>query len=438
MMNTQKGAALVVSLVLLVVALLLGLSSMNSSRLEESMTGNHRALNLAHLASEAGASRVFQALRSEGWPESEVDADELVDSVLSGDTSVGDYSSFSIIYMDPVEEDEVCWYDYDAVRDEEFYCGDGNHNPEYNLDDDYFIARVRGSAERGEVESRLVSKFRQMPGFSDGAAYTCFGSDCSDTVQGNSDLTGEDYHVPEVFDCSGNHCIADPNDSGSDQDDAYYPDAEAPPEEECNSYSEGTNSDGSTYIECDGRIYGNKEGYGDQDQWYAYLDFVETSGFDVVLEQGDELSFNVGDRNDYDSSLYYDGLEPAGFWDSISPRFIEVTNGSEVSVKASTNTLGVIVIREGAVFDYHGTSTHEGLIIVEPGGTLKFSSGNPQVYGGVVALESATGEMGEVITGDLEISGNMGIHYSSLAFEMLRQGGKGIRLMSWYVDVSGT
>ncbi|WP_251308990.1 PilX N-terminal domain-containing pilus assembly protein [Halomonas sp. NCCP-2165] len=425
MMNTQKGAALVVSLVLLVVALLLGLSSMSSSRLEESMTGNHRALSLAHLASEAGASRVFQALRSNGWPDDSTDAGNVIASASSS-LGVGDYSSFSI--------EGACW----GVYPDESSCGFSNG-------DDYLVTNVSGYSSNGEVESRLVSKFRQMPGFSDGAAYTCFGPDCSDTVQGNSELTGEDYHVPEVFDCQGNSCIAGYNPDGNDQDDAYYPDTDPPPQDQCTEYTRYNSDDVAladddpnyAYVDCNGRIYGIKEGYGDQNQWYSYLDFVETSGFDVVLEQGDELDFNAGDRDSYDSSLYYDGLESAGFWDSVSPRFIEVTSGSEVTVKASTNTLGVIVIREGAVFDYKGTSTHEGLIIIEPGGTLTFSSGNPQIYGGVVALESAT-DMGQVITGDLSISGNMGIHYSSLAFEMLRQGGKGIRLMSWYVDVSGT
>ncbi|WP_180978276.1 PilX N-terminal domain-containing pilus assembly protein [Halomonas urumqiensis] len=55
----QRGAALVVTLVLLVVALMLGLSSFQSARLEESMAGNQRASVQALLAAEYGASKAW-------------------------------------------------------------------------------------------------------------------------------------------------------------------------------------------------------------------------------------------------------------------------------------------------------------------------------------------------------------------------------------------
>lgn len=61
--NNQKGVALIVTLVLLVVALLLGLSSFQSSRLDESMAGNQRASNLALMAAEHGASDFWLAVR---------------------------------------------------------------------------------------------------------------------------------------------------------------------------------------------------------------------------------------------------------------------------------------------------------------------------------------------------------------------------------------
>lgn len=60
----HKGAALIVSLVLLVVALLLGLSSFQSSRLDESMAGNQRASNLALMAAELGASDFWFGVRN--------------------------------------------------------------------------------------------------------------------------------------------------------------------------------------------------------------------------------------------------------------------------------------------------------------------------------------------------------------------------------------
>ncbi|WP_170064082.1 PilX N-terminal domain-containing pilus assembly protein [Halomonas heilongjiangensis] len=52
----QRGAVLVVTLVMLVMALMLGLSSFQSARLEESMSGNYRSSTQALMAAEYGAS----------------------------------------------------------------------------------------------------------------------------------------------------------------------------------------------------------------------------------------------------------------------------------------------------------------------------------------------------------------------------------------------
>ncbi|MBB3332588.1 hypothetical protein BDK63_003486 [Halomonas campaniensis] len=60
--DKQKGIALVVTLVLLVVALLLGISSYQGSRLDESMAGNQRASSLSMMAAEFGASDVWEAV----------------------------------------------------------------------------------------------------------------------------------------------------------------------------------------------------------------------------------------------------------------------------------------------------------------------------------------------------------------------------------------
>lgn len=65
-MKNQSGVALVVSLVLLVVALLLGLSSTQSSRLEESMAGNSRINASATMAAEYAVSRHWQGVLANG------------------------------------------------------------------------------------------------------------------------------------------------------------------------------------------------------------------------------------------------------------------------------------------------------------------------------------------------------------------------------------
>ncbi len=56
MKSKERGAALIVSLVLLVIGIMLALSGTQSARLEESMSGNHRAFSLALMAADTGAS----------------------------------------------------------------------------------------------------------------------------------------------------------------------------------------------------------------------------------------------------------------------------------------------------------------------------------------------------------------------------------------------
>lgn len=57
MHKSQRGAALIVSLVLLVVALMLGISSMQASLLDERLAGNYRAATQAQMAAEYAVSR---------------------------------------------------------------------------------------------------------------------------------------------------------------------------------------------------------------------------------------------------------------------------------------------------------------------------------------------------------------------------------------------
>lgn len=61
----QRGIALVVTLVLLVVALILGVTSYQNARLEETMAGNQRAASLALMAAEYGAADFSYAIGSD-------------------------------------------------------------------------------------------------------------------------------------------------------------------------------------------------------------------------------------------------------------------------------------------------------------------------------------------------------------------------------------
>ncbi len=64
MQARQQGATLIVSLLMLIVLTLLGITAMSSSGLEEKMAGNSRDLNLAFQAAEAALKDGEEFLRS--------------------------------------------------------------------------------------------------------------------------------------------------------------------------------------------------------------------------------------------------------------------------------------------------------------------------------------------------------------------------------------
>ncbi|WP_404299050.1 PilX N-terminal domain-containing pilus assembly protein [Halomonas sp.] len=72
-MKHQEGAALVVVMSLLTVSLMLGLSSMQSSQVDERLAGNYKAKSEAQMAAEIGASEGFEDVwgayksNSAGW-----------------------------------------------------------------------------------------------------------------------------------------------------------------------------------------------------------------------------------------------------------------------------------------------------------------------------------------------------------------------------------
>src|SRR5690554_3498555 len=61
-MKSQKGAALIVVLSLLTISLMVGLSSMQSSQIDERLAGNYRAVAQAQMGAEEAASFAFGEL----------------------------------------------------------------------------------------------------------------------------------------------------------------------------------------------------------------------------------------------------------------------------------------------------------------------------------------------------------------------------------------
>ncbi|AMC99279.1 pilus assembly PilX family protein [Halomonas chromatireducens] len=87
-MKKQRGAALIVVLSLLTMSLMLGLSGMQSSQIDERLAGNYRSSALAMMAAEFGASEAWA-----GTLAVEVDktSDSTFESALDSEVSLGDH-----------------------------------------------------------------------------------------------------------------------------------------------------------------------------------------------------------------------------------------------------------------------------------------------------------------------------------------------------------
>ncbi|MDZ7854228.1 MAG: pilus assembly PilX N-terminal domain-containing protein [Halomonas sp.] len=66
-MKTQKGAALIVVLSLLTISLMVGLSSMQSSQIDERLAGNYKAASQAQMGAEEAASAGWESVKDASW-----------------------------------------------------------------------------------------------------------------------------------------------------------------------------------------------------------------------------------------------------------------------------------------------------------------------------------------------------------------------------------
>lgn len=126
-MKTQKGAALVVVLSLLTISLMVGLSSIQSSQIDERLAGNYRAASQAQMNAEDLASELLAKLvenNNGGYSVKAANA-----SILDGITeSWEDFESFSEANpshcLTRSGEGGACWVKVDDAEDHEYlYLG---------------------------------------------------------------------------------------------------------------------------------------------------------------------------------------------------------------------------------------------------------------------------------------------------------------------------
>jgi len=103
--KSQKGAALIVVLSLLSISLMVGLSSMQSSQIDERLAGNYRALSESQMFAELGASFAFDKLESDKEFFSDNASAEKCDRFL--DLKLSDEERFGL-------DDAVEWYSMES------------------------------------------------------------------------------------------------------------------------------------------------------------------------------------------------------------------------------------------------------------------------------------------------------------------------------------
>src|SRR5690554_1710627 len=109
MMKKQSGAALIVVLSLLTISLMVGLSSIQSSQIDERLAGNYRAKSQAQMGAEQAASLGLELLRADSEWLSVSELDDL-DWGYANKGEAGDCSLPVVCYYRYVEDAEGLKY----------------------------------------------------------------------------------------------------------------------------------------------------------------------------------------------------------------------------------------------------------------------------------------------------------------------------------------
>ena len=365
-MKQQKGAALIVVLSLLTVSLMVGLSSMQSSQIDERLAGNYKAASDAQMNAELGASEFMAWLQGAGWPSSKSD-----ESAWDGS---GILSNNGDSYL--ISDENVLWYEgYPAVE-----------------------VLVKGISGGGAEAYLNLILTREPPSLLDiYGAYTCYGPDCyveTGSGKASNSFNGND-HLVSSSGCSvqGSN-EPDPNLNGDDKAGAVIPDGQLV------EGGSGDNIVGSpetvnSESEFNDLSYLGDDSLADAEQ--ALDDFisrVKTSG---------RATFNPGSISGLDNVVHV-GVGQTVEISGDSGGLVILEGGTLEFKQGNTCFSGLVVAREG----YDGT---ESQVIVPP--TID-GQGTSAIVGAVVGK-------GMVYSG----SGTPSVYYSSMAIDMFAGGSLG-------------
>lgn len=377
MRGHETGAALVISLLLLMVSTVLGVSGMSSAWMGERATGNHRQVSEAHLAAEAGIAHAV------AWWEAATDhhSDEggywilPHDDAASVDRKASAMAAAIAATTGGGTRNGVSWVIEDLVL----------------ADRDTIHFTSTGTVVATGTTRRIAVSYTRPRSLAPGipvaeAAYTCFGPDCRIVLGGNAFIDGHDWDIPASFDCTGAACAGVRRDAATHPGVAgiLLPDAGAL-----------ATSGGAAQGNAQQGVAGNPassittayDGEHGLPYWTDYLARLDAA----AAARGDIASGALGTR--------------------LMPRVTEITTDTQLN--GSIAGAGVLLVRENATLGLNGSFHFEGLIVVEAGAAIRMGNGNAAVFGAIVALGGAPERI------DAELAGNISVKYSRSALTNL-------------------
>jgi hypothetical protein len=430
-LKEQRGAALVVGLVLLLVATTLGVAALTSTVTEERIAGNQKQISEAFMAAETGIARAVE------WLETEVNG-----TPNHSNTTFWNQSPDSAAIATQIHAlgQQVYGNDPRAEWAVEILPGP---NPK----DEIFIrstgTMVTGVGRVVEVlYARLGGGINPPP---PAAAYQCYGLWCSTRTGSNSNSAiyydGREWDLPASSSCTGAGCngsltgnpgvagiylagnitagaISTGNQSGDSRPGQIQGN---PPRVQSDAIKTGTDPADEEFVtvtqqtEPDGTVRTVESTAAD---WDAYIDALFSAFPPQVIDARTTTNIPasaLGSRQD--PTVLHVTAPSDGGW-------------SYESIRATGNTHGAgIMVIDGDI-DFTtaaGTSTFEGLIILRNGAKLTGGRGTFNVFGSIVSLEGNyyTDDARDIDITDADLGGNFMLKHSKTALQNLPNAGPG-------------
>lgn len=378
--HRQDGAALIIVLIMMTMAVMLSVSGVQSSITNERLAGNYRAMTQAQMNAERGLTE-FQ--------------DWLLDAEWASD--------------DWKQDKNLAQQGYRIVATPEWQPGR------------YVTVSMEGLA--GGASALATATFRKpgLPSVTADAAFTCFGNDC-ELVVGSANGSSANHVAASGKDfkaqcASGNDNKRPINPEGTTKAGVIMPEGSLSQQSNGNKKGNkkdnkdpGSAVDGYPAIVTEDAGYGLVAGAASQ-----RLDSEEPAGLRQLQQELFETLMELIDssKGNEDQSLSGEGVYYAG-------------NGSTVSIDG--NASGILIL-EGATLEMKGSDCFKGLIIARPSrngdkATIAAAKGTPTLLGAI---------MGENFVFDG--TGNPSLLYSSeaLGFEESTPpgGNKPLEITDW-------